>query len=120
MEPPVATLKEDRPISTDEASVVTWMLLHASVGGALTHLVSFVPSLRIVGRCSCGCPSVDFAVKGQTPPFQVIADGTGQNRDGLEIGVTIWGRYDVITGLEVYDGVGHATSLPLVSSLRAW
>jgi hypothetical protein len=114
------TLKEDRPISTDEAAIVSWMILHASVAGSLGHLASSVPALRVVGRCSCGCGSVDFEVDGQTLPFQPIADGTGQNSDGLEIGVVLWGRHDLITGLEFYDMTGATASLPLVSTLQAW
>jgi len=76
---PAATLEEDRPISTDEAAIVTWMLLHASVAGSLDHLASSVPLLRVVGRCACGCGSVDFEVNGQTLPFHPIVDATGQN-----------------------------------------
>jgi hypothetical protein len=100
--------------------VVTWMLVHAPVAGSLAHLVASPRSLRVVGRCSCGCPSVDFEANGQTLPYQPIADGTGQTRDGLELGVTLWGRADAVTGLELYESEGFVTSLPVVSTLRAW
>jgi hypothetical protein len=49
-----------------------------------------------------------------------IADGTGQTSDGLELGVTLWGRADAVTGLELYEMAGFVTSLPVVSTLRAW
>ena len=117
---PAATLEEDRPISTDEAAIVTWMLLHASVAGSLDHLASSVPSLRVVGRCACGCGSVDFEVNGQTLPFHRIVDATGQNSDGLEIGVLLWGCREAITGLEFYDLAGSATGAPAVSTLSEW
>ena len=117
---PAATLKEGRPISTDEAAIVTWMLLQASVAGSLDHLASSVPLLRVVGRCACGCGSVDFKVNGQTSPFHPIVDATGQNSDGLEIGVLLWGCRELITGLEFYDMEGEATGAPVVSSLREW
>jgi hypothetical protein len=114
------TLKEDRPISADEADVVVWMLAHASVVGSLAHLGPTVKTLRVVGRCSCGCPSVDFQVNGQTPPAQPIADATGHTTDGTEVGVILWGHQDSITGLEMYEFGQVVRSLPLVASLRAW
>jgi hypothetical protein len=95
-------------------------VLHASVAGSLDHLASGVRALRVVGRCSCGCPSVDFEIDGQSLPAQPIADATGKLVDGTEVGVTVWGRTDVITGLEFYEMGGVVRSLPPVTTLRAW
>jgi hypothetical protein len=117
---PAERLKEDRSISVDEAEVVRWLLVHAPVGGALAHLVPTVKTLRVVGRCSCGCPSVDFEVDGQTLPAQPIADATGQTADGTDVGVILWGRTDVITGLECYERGRAIKALPLVATLQAW
>jgi hypothetical protein len=116
----ITTLNEDRPISTDEMEVVTWLLLHASVTGSLEHLSKTVQVLRVVGRCQCGCPSVDFEIDGQTLPSQPIADATGTLADGTEVGVSLWGRTDAITGLEFYEMGGPIRSLPIISTLRAW
>ena len=113
------TLKEDRAISADEAAVVTWMLLHASVAGPLGHFEPTVKTLRVVGACSCGCPSVDFEVNGQTPPARPIADATGQTAEGTEAGVILWGHEDAITGLEFYERGAAIKALPLVRTLRA-
>jgi len=118
MHPQVTTLEDDRPISSHEAELVTWMLLHASVVGPLSGLVDTVKTLRVVGRCSCGCPSVDFVVNGQTLPFQPIADATAQIPDGAEVGVTLWGRTDAITGLELYEMGAPVTSLPIAHTLK--
>jgi len=71
---------ENRPISDEEAVIVTWMLSHASVGGSNPALESTVGGLRVVGRCHCGCASVDFAKNGQAPPARPIADATGKHR----------------------------------------
>jgi hypothetical protein len=118
--PRVTTLDEDRPISAHEAEIVTWMLLHVSVGGSLAGLVETVKQLRVVGRCSCGCPSVEFVVRGQTLPFQPIADATAQNAFGAEIGVSLWARSDAITGLEFYEMAVPVNSLPLARTLKTW
>jgi hypothetical protein len=114
------TLKEDRAISTDEAEIVTWMLVHASVAGPLRHSEPVVNSLRVVGSCPCGCPSVDFQVDGQTAPARPIADATGQTAEGSDVGVILWGRGDAITGLEFYELGAAVRALPLVRTLRAW
>jgi hypothetical protein len=115
----ITTLKEDRPISKAETEIVTWMLLHASVAGSLEHLSAAVPNLRVVGRCPCGCPSVDFEDGGQALPAKPIADGTGKLADGTEVGVILWGRTDAITGLEFYELGSTATSLPVIGTLKA-
>jgi len=47
-------------------------------------------------------------------------DATGQNGEGLDIGVLPWGCRELITGLEFYDMEGEATRAPVVSSLREW
>lgn len=99
---------------------MTWLLLHASVVGSLAHLEPAVRALRVVARCSCGCPSVDFEVDGQTRPAQPIADATGRTADGTELGVMLWGRADSITGLECYEMDRPCRSLPLVTTLQAW
>jgi len=116
----ITTLKEERSISAEEAEIVAWLLLHASVTGSLEHLARVVEALRVVGRCSCGCPSVDFEIGGQSLPAQPIADGTGELVDGTEVGVTVWGRTNAITGLEIYEKSGVVRSLPLLATLRAW
>lgn len=114
------SLREDRAISAQEAEVVTWMLFHASVAGSLAHLGPTVTTLRVVGRCPCGCPSIDFEVNGQTLPAQPIADATGQTADGTDVGVILWGRKDAITGLEFYERDGAIRALPPVATLQAW
>ena len=114
------TLKDARPISTDEIEIITWMILHASVAGSLEHLKDSLTALRVVGRCSCGCPSVDFAPDGQTLPAQPIANATGEMADGTEVGVILWGQADAITGLEFYEMGGAVEALPLATTLRTW
>jgi len=110
----------ERPLSDEELALVHWLLTNAPVRGTLTKLEPSIASLRVVGRCSCGCPSVDFRVKGQSSPFRPIADAIGRTPDGTQVGVILWGREDVITGLEIYQMVGPVTGLPPVESLKPW
>ncbi|MBI5502097.1 MAG: hypothetical protein HY907_17775 [Deltaproteobacteria bacterium] len=112
---------EDRPISEPEATVVEWLLKSASVVGPLDHLVPSVPRLRVVGRCTCGCASVDFEPSGQAGGSRPIADAVGEAEPGKLCGLILWGRDDAITGLEVYElSPGSNSTLPPVASLKPW
>jgi hypothetical protein len=80
-----------------------------------------VATLRVVGRCGCGCPSVDFEADGQRPPAYPIAEGTGTTADGREVEIMLWGRADAITGLEICESGPKASGrLPTLESLRSW
>jgi hypothetical protein len=115
------TIVEDRPISPAEAAVVEWLLRNASVVGSLEHLVQGVQQLRVVGRCGCGCASIDFEKDGQTSKARVIADAVGETAPKLRCGVILWGRDDAVTGLEVYEWEpGSNLALPSVESLKPW
>ena len=60
------TLHEDRPISRQEIEIVSWLLRNASTKEPLNHLLDGIDRLRVVGRCGCGCASVDFEKDGHT------------------------------------------------------
>ncbi|MHC4136114.1 MAG: hypothetical protein ACYS0K_14130 [Planctomycetota bacterium] len=111
------TQAEDRPISAPEAKVVDWLLRNAE--GRLEHLVESVPQLSVVGRCGCGCASVDFEEdSGNSNP---IAEAVGENSQGLQCGLILWGREDAVTGLEIYElDPGSASELPELGTLKPW
>jgi len=111
------TLPEDREISSAEAASVRWLLLHGSVVGDLSHLAPWVSGLRVVGRCSYGCPSVDFKAGGQALGATPVANALGKSADGVAVGVILWERDGSISGLEFYDVTEPVRSLPLVESL---
>ena len=113
------TQPEDRPISEREAAVVDWLLANAVLGGSLEHLRETVGRLRVVGRCTCGCASVDFVPDGQAGEARPIAEARAHDSLGRENGVILWGAGGEISGLEVYEGApGSANELPEVGALR--
>ena len=113
----IGTVTEDRPLSAREIEIVSWLLAHAS--RSLEHLASMPNTLRVVGRCDCGCPSVDFEVGGQAPPNAPLVEATGRTADGIYVGVVLWGRRDVVTGLEFHEMDRPVRSLPLVATLQS-
>ena len=78
--------------------------------------------LEVIGRCECGCASVNFAAPPSDERSTLIADGTGVTPRGGQVGVIVWGRSDAITGLEIYDrGAGDDDLvLPVPTSVVPW
>ena len=112
-EPDKYTIEEDRPITEREAAVVVWLLENGWKHGPLNHPVEGVAKLRVVGRCACGCASVDFEEHGQSSGAGPIAEGYGKTPEGLQFGLILWGRDGAITGLEIYEcHPGSANKLP--------
>lgn len=114
------TIPQNRPASPDEVAIASWMLHNASRAGDLSDLEPSLAGLRVVGRCSCGCPSVDFVVGGQDLTASPVADAHGTTADGVEVGVILWEREGRVSALEVYEVEEPARALPLAESLIAW
>jgi hypothetical protein len=91
----------DRPISPAEITLIHAMLERAALEPAYRRLVEGIESLRVIARCSCGCDSVDFNVRGQGCHPTPIADGTGETAAGGKVGVLIWGTAESVVGIEV-------------------
>jgi hypothetical protein len=116
----VVTISQNRSASADEAAIVSWMLQNASRAGDLSDLEPSLIGLRVVGRCSCGCPSVDFVVGGQDPTASPVANAHGITEDGVDVGLILWERDGQVSALEVYEVDGPVRALPRVESLIAW
>jgi hypothetical protein len=116
------TTRVDRPISDREIEVVTWLLENGSTEGPLRKLLEGLGQLRVVGRCGCGCASVDFERDGQSVLSHPIAEAIAETpAAGLKCGLILWGRDDAVTGLEIYEFEGGSLSeLPPLEMLRPW
>jgi hypothetical protein len=68
-----------------------WLLVNG-MDGAPAYLDQILRA-RVVSRCSCGCPRVDFALDGRLSkragPFTIIADVQGQSPEGALIRVIV-------------------------------
>ncbi len=106
----MSTLLEDRPLSADEYALTRWLLEHG-FPGADAHLDA-LDHAWVVGRCGCGCASVDFVVDGRRPPhgatYEVLADYQWRDAAGHLGGVFAFARAGVLAGLEVWSVNGAA------------
>lgn len=96
-------IPERRSIGAGEIKVIRVALEKALVGLVDTVAKGAVDRLQVMGRCECGCASVDFDAQESDQPSTLLADAIGYTARGGRVGVIVWGRPDAITGLEIYD-----------------
>ena len=101
-----------RPLTeTERALVERLCILNAvpvSSSGDVTRL-------QVIGRCECGCASVDFIPDEGS---SVLGDAFGTTASGIEVGLLLWGRAGMVSGLEVYMLGEETSELPDPQTLR--
>jgi hypothetical protein len=114
--------KLERPITEEEKSILFWLIEHSN---AQHHqLASQVELLRVVTKCTCGCPTVYFAIAGDPPTRKgerIISDYLA-DVDGQDVGVLLFELDGKLSSLEVYSCAGHNKpfGLPKIDRLYAW
>jgi hypothetical protein len=117
----MGNILEDRLLSQDERALVRWLLEHGEPEAA--HFLPQLEDARVASRCGCGCASVNFAVRGQTPScvggLDILSDYYWHDREGHALGVFVFACEQTLAGLEVYsmDGLSAADVLPLHEEL---
>ena len=113
---------ERRPLTEEERKLLEWLLANGSPEAK--PYLSQIANVNVVGKCTCGCPTVDLALGGheqrKTAPSIILADFVGKAPEGIEVGVIVHAREGEISELEVYaipDWKGPF-SLPTVESLK--
>jgi hypothetical protein len=113
---------ERRALTAAERALLEWLLEHGTAQAR-----EFLPQLervRVVSVCTCGCPTIDFAMDGgesaPTGPHANLADVVGTSPEGVEVGVILHARGGELSELEVYSfgGVDGAFGLPGIETLK--
>ncbi|SEL30255.1 hypothetical protein [Streptacidiphilus jiangxiensis] len=83
-------------------------------------LLAQIPHLRVTGRCTCSCASIDFGldrslVPAAAPSGNPVAEATVVDADGEPVGGVLVFAYDgYLSNLEVYawgdDQISHLPS----------
>jgi hypothetical protein len=113
---------ERRPLSKEERILLEWLI--AKGVPEARQYASQIEDVIVVGRCTCGCPSIDLAVGDgecrKTGPSEILADFEGETPDGIEVGVILHARAGQISELEVYaiPDVKEPFDLPIIESLK--
>lgn len=109
-----------RDLTSAERDLLDWVLEHSARDSE--HYQAQIPRLHVVGRCGCGCPTVDLALKGQPHSreavAQLIAEAEGEASEGVPVGVLIFAKDRILSELEVYSMSGETPfSLPFPDAL---
>lgn len=108
-----------RPINAAEAAVVEACLEVSGLGAE--SLGASVDALSVVGQCSCGCASVDFAVNASDASEAVLlVQAAGKAPSGEDLMIGIWAQGCSISEMEVFSCTGGHAPLPVVSSIKRW
>jgi hypothetical protein len=110
-----------RPLTTDERRLLEWLLKHGNPQAAA--YLKQLPNVSVVARCGCGCPTIDLAVSGRaaclTSPTTILADTGGVSPEGVQVGIIVHGRENLISELEIYSVAGESKfSLPRVEDIK--
>ena len=109
-----------RSISDSEAAVIERALAVAATDESAQDLIGLVRSLRVVGRCECGCASVDFRVPAQGQVARIVADAVAKAPDGEHLGLIVWALDKHLSGLEVHSYSDRPAPLPVVTSISSY
>jgi len=107
-----------RPLKAEEQELIE-ALLGAARSGVSRYLGQLAKA-EVVGRCRCGCPSVDLEVGSGpqvgTPMPLVLADAESPGE--VPVGVILWICGGALSGLEVHPWDGaRGVRLPRPESL---
>jgi hypothetical protein len=109
-----------RPISEAEAAVVERALAVAATDDSAPALSASLRTLQVVGRCECGCASVDFCKPSSGHVAQIVADAVAKAPNGEDLGVLVFALNGRLSGLEVYSYSDNPAPLPVVASITGY
>jgi len=109
-----------RSISEAEVAVLERALAVAATDPSASTLSGQVRSLQVVGRCGCGCASVDFRIPASGEVASIVADAVAEAPDGEHLGLIVWALGGQISGLEVYSYSDNPAPLPVVASISSY
>ena len=118
-----STIPDVRVLTEDERQLLEWLLQHGTPAAAA--YLHQLPSVSVVSRCSCGCPTMDLAVSGRaaslSSPTTILADACATSPEGIRVGIIVHGREGLISELEIYSlGGEERFSLPRIRDIESY
>ena len=111
-----------RPIIAKEHALIDWLLRHGNPGSE--QFLEQLDSLVVVWKCSCGCPTVNFAREGRPAPNEsehILADYLA-TMNGENFGIILFQREGRLSSLEVYSqtGTNKPFGLPEIDTIYSY
>jgi len=107
---------EPRPLERAEEELLVWLLKNGKADA--DQFIDQVPRLEVVGKCGCGCASIDFAIRGKPKTksggLHILSDYQWKDSSENIFGVFAVSKENEIAGIEVWsiDGNETPTHLP--------
>jgi hypothetical protein len=115
----------ERTLASNERILLEWLLARPSSdvsGSDVSKYKAQVAKLRVVAKCGCGCPTVDFALGSDRKlgASEIVAEAGGKSPEGVSVGVILHAREGELSELEVYStqGLDISFTLPIPDSLE--
>jgi hypothetical protein len=115
----------ERTLSHGERTLLEWLMAHPNYdlpSSDVSKYKSQIEKLRVVAKCGCGCPTVDFALEADRKrgASDIVAEAGGKSPEGVTVGVILHAREGELSELEVYstEGLDISFTLPLPNSLE--
>ena len=97
------TTPERRDLTFDERRLLEWLIAHGNAHASAFALQ--LPRVKVVARCTCGCPTLDLALdekKSRTVGAStILAGAAGRSPEGVPVNVILHAREGEISELEV-------------------
>jgi hypothetical protein len=113
----------NRALTQHERDLIRWLIEHSFVNDT-SRLLPQIDRLSVVAKCTCGCPTIDFALD-EDPVAQkdekCISDWLAEV-DGMFVGIQLWQTNDRISTLEVHSllGTDQSFGLPTIESILGY
>jgi hypothetical protein len=109
-----------RAISGEERAILERALQYAPADGADLPSLDQLDSLQVVGKCQCGCASVDFQHLKPGEIADVAADAIGETSAGERVGIIVFALGGNFQALEIVGYSDNPAPLPVPSTIRGW
>jgi hypothetical protein len=111
-----------RPLTQHERDLIRWLLEHSQLEAS--RYLCQIDKLSVFEKCSCGCPTVYFALDGvrvARKGEELLSDWLAEV-DGEEVGLMLFQTNNKISSLEVYSlaGTEKPFGLPGIESIHGY
>lgn len=97
------TVPELRDLTVDERRLLEWLI--ANGNAEASAYAAQLPQVKVVARCTCGCPTLGLALGGKTcrtvGVTTILADAAGYSPENVPVNVILHAREGEISELEV-------------------
>jgi hypothetical protein len=117
------SIPDVRSLTDKERELIHFLLDHGSRAAA--SYANQLPKVSVVGRCDCGCPTIELAVDGRAAsprsPSAILAEAAGRSPEGVSVLVILHAREGKIAELEIAPlGDEGEFSIPRIKDLDVY